>query len=156
MIWLLISVAAAAPPGVIGWWALRRLRIATVAGESMAPTFRHGDRVLIRRTSAGALRRGDVVMIAMATSRHESRQKWIIKRVAALPGDLIPAEVPRSPRTRDRVPAGMLLVLGDNPDFSIDSREFGYVPANGVFGRVTRRLARRGPARPQANLGSRV
>jgi signal peptidase I len=89
-----------------------------------------------------------------------------IKRVIGLPGDVIevrdklllrggvvvrePWAVHRSgivhPReSRDgardnfgpvRVPPGMLFVMGDNRDYSRDSREFGFVPRSNVTGRA--------------------
>lgn len=124
-------------PALLGgaWWATRHgWRVATVDGQSMAPALRPGDRVLVRRVRAGTLHRGDLVLVAILATPPGG---WVIKRIAALPGDRTPAGIPGA---RARVPAGMLVVLGDNRDFSIDSREFGYVPAERVFGRITRRL----------------
>lgn len=68
----------------------------------------------------------------------------MIKRVAAVPGDPVP---------RDEVPAladvpeacvlpGKLVLLGDNPDVSYDSRRAGYFPAERVLGVVVRSLSR--------------
>lgn len=101
------------------------LRVAVVSGPSMAPTLRDGDRVLVRRTRPSALRRGDVVLVELPAG-------WIVKRIAALPGDPAPAG--------DRVPPGHVLLLGDNPLWSVDSRDFGYVPTAHVFGVAIRRL----------------
>ncbi|WP_405087930.1 S26 family signal peptidase [Microbispora sp. NBC_01389] len=69
-------------------------------------------------------------------------RKWHIKRVAAIGGDPVPAWVAGTPglRNADRVPAGHLVVLGDNPDSSLDSRQRGFVPADRVLGVVLRRL----------------
>jgi signal peptidase I len=53
---------------------------------------------------------------------------WMIKRVAALPGDLT--------AKGDRVPPGKFVVLGDNPAGSYDSRVFGYCPADRLLGVV--------------------
>lgn len=128
MIWLAAAIALL---GVAGW-AGTRLRIAVVTGPSMAPTFRDHDRVLVRRTRASALRRGDVALVAMSTGPQTS---WILKRVAALPGDAVPAGL-----AGPRVPPGMLVLLGDNPPESIDSRDFGYVPASRLFGVAIRKL----------------
>lgn len=41
----------------------RRYVLVTVRGESMEPTFRHGDRVLADRTRIGGIRVGDVVVL---------------------------------------------------------------------------------------------
>jgi signal peptidase I len=114
------------------WWVGTRLRIAVVAGPSMTPTLHDNDRVLVRRVRCSALRRGDVVLAALPT---RSGTGWIIKRVAALPGDPAPAGL-----AGPRVPAGMLVLLGDNPLQSVDSRDFGYVPAGRLFGVVVRKF----------------
>jgi signal peptidase I len=106
----------------------------------MAPALADGDRVLVRRVPAGALRRGDVALVAAEPTGRASTRGRLIKRVAALPGDPLPAGVAPGPGG-GRVPAGTLVLLGDNPDGSVDSRDFGCVPAGRVFGRVVRRLS---------------
>jgi signal peptidase I len=130
------GLAAATAVLAVGLWAVgTRLRLTTVDGPSMAPGLADGDRVLVRRVPARALRRGDVVLVA---ADRAGGRRWLIKRVAALPGDPLPAGV-GSPAA-GRVPEGTVAVLGDNPDASIDSRDFGCVPADRVFGRMVRRL----------------
>jgi signal peptidase I len=116
------------------WWTATRLRIAVVAGHSMWPTLRDGDRVLVRRVRPAALRGGEVVLVAMPGPAGDG---WVVKRVAALPGDPAPTVVSRH---GGPVPAGMLALLGDNPESSADSRDFGYVPAERLFGVMIRRL----------------
>ena len=64
----------------------------------------------------------------------------MIKRAVAVPGE----PVPEQSRLADAVvPAGRLVVLGDNLPASLDSRGFGYVPAERVLGIVVRRLRSR-------------
>jgi signal peptidase I len=176
--------------GTALWLLRRRFAIVTVVGESMLPTFRSGDRVLVRRAGIGELRPGVVVVVQKPGAggvwpapppRWPGRSsEWMIKRVAALPGDLLP-ELPAlsvptppvptrsvptpsvptpsvpalsvpalsypsglatSPRAAGtRVPAGHLVVLGDNSAGSFDSRLFGYCPADRVLGVAVRPVA---------------
>jgi signal peptidase I len=113
----------------------RRLFVVTVHGASMEPTLADGDRLLARRTSTP--RTGQVVIVeapvrdpGWAWRRGRlapaGTGEWIVKRVAAVGGG--------------EVPAGTLLILGDNPAASIDSRELGFVPADRVLGVMVRRL----------------
>jgi signal peptidase I len=71
----------------------------------------------------------------------------MIKRLAALPGESVPPmAVPADTGPgAEVVPPRMLVLLGDNPDSSYDSREFGYFPAERLLGVVMRQL-RSGPA----------
>jgi phage repressor protein C with HTH and peptisase S24 domain len=89
--------------------------VARVAGPSMTPTVRSGDRLLARRVAAGTTVRDGVVVLA---------------RFPARPGLLVVKRVRRA------VPGGHW-VEGDNPFVTDDSRAFG--PAV-VVGRVVGRL----------------
>lgn len=116
----------------------RRLFVVTVRGTSMEPTFRPGDRVLARRVGLAAARVGDVVIVG---ARDSPGGSWIIKRLAAIPGDPVPrarfaalAQVPES-----TVPAGKLVILGDSPR-SADSRQHGYYDGDQLAGVVVRKL----------------
>jgi signal peptidase I len=134
-----MTVAAAVLAAALAALALGRFLLVrvTVAGWSMAPTLRPGDRVLVRRASARSVRRGDLVVFARP--REEARS-WMIKRVLAGPGDPVPrAEVPVLWGYREHVvPRGRFVVVGDNPADSYDSRQFGYVHAKGLLGVVVR------------------
>ncbi|WP_117211536.1 S26 family signal peptidase [Allorhizocola rhizosphaerae] len=65
----------------------------------------------------------------------------IVKRVAAAPGDPLPAWLPPWERGQaDVVPPGNLVLLGDNLPMSRDSRHFGPVRLDRLIGVVVRRL----------------
>jgi len=117
----------------------RRLMVMPVTGMSMAPGIDDGDRIVVWRGVGARLRVGTVVLIQGTPA-----QPWIIKRVVALPGDLVPVPVRAAVRDRLIVPAGKMVVLADNPDGS-DSRHWGFMRVDDVRGRVVHTL-RRSPA----------
>ncbi|WP_218135722.1 S26 family signal peptidase [Nonomuraea jiangxiensis] len=129
--------------------ARSRFVIVTVTGESMAPTFRRGDRVIVRRVRPSVLRPGQVVVFqrqgpgghwgtAPLSTRAAARQPWYIKRIAAVAADPVP-DLVAATVGESFVPEGKLVVLGDS-DQSSDSRSWGFVPADRVLGIVVRRL----------------
>ncbi|PBC77852.1 nickel-type superoxide dismutase maturation protease [Streptomyces sp. TLI_235] len=91
------------------------LGVIDVAGPSMRPTLRDGDRVLVRY--GARIRAGAVVVV-----RHPLRQDLLV--------------VKRAVGRR----AGGWWLLSDNPLVTSDSREYGPVPAELVLGRVLLRL----------------
>lgn len=95
----------------------RRCRRLAVTGESMTPALQPGDRVVAVRGLG--LRPGDIV----AFRDFRSPARILVKRV------LGPA------------PEGGLIVLGDNPGRSTDSRHFGPVTRRDVVGRVVYRYS---------------
>jgi signal peptidase I len=139
----------------------------------MLPTYRPDDQVLTRRVRAGRIRAGQVVVFEgpaadedhaatlldqfvrdyavverrpLATASPERLRRRMIKRVAAVPGDRLPFDVPGHP-AGSIVPADRLAVAGDNAAASIDSRQYGLVTFDQVVGRakgdpVSRRGAR--------------
>ncbi|RKN58987.1 S26 family signal peptidase [Micromonospora costi] len=127
--------------------------LVSVVGRSMEPTLRPGHRVLARRVPLAQVRSGDVVVVvapaemtAAGPDRPDGRRDLLIKRAYAVPGEPVPVD--RVPLLRDRpervVPEGQLVVLGDNPPFSHDSRECGYIPEKDVVGVVIRPRLRAG------------
>jgi signal peptidase I len=121
-------------------WLRLRLVVVTVRGDSMAPTLHSGDRVLVRRKPLRAVPAGALVVFARPRTTEPG---WMIKRAIAVPGDVIPrarvATLWSYPG--NRVPAHHLVVLGDNPADSYDSRHFGYVQEKALLG-VVHRVAR--------------
>jgi signal peptidase I len=65
----------------------------------------------------------------------------VVKRIAGLPGQVVPSEVARSVPDAT-VPAGQLILLGDNTADSIDSRTAGCYAGDRVLGIVLRQLGR--------------
>ena len=127
-----------------------------VASASMEPTYAAGDVLLISRRppQVADLDRGDLVVFEPPSGERT------IKRVVGLPGEEVvildgvlhvDGRPVREPwvdhRTVDgyytrtfAVPPDHVFVLGDNRLNSIDSRDYGPVPAQDLLGRVITRL----------------
>lgn len=150
-------VAVLATTGAAAWWLRRRFVVVTVLGESMVPTFAHGDRLLVRRKRLVRARTGDVVVAAWGTpvpggpfpltlkepvpGAPPTLAPWMVKRLAAGPGDPVP-EVLRAAVADREVPPGRFLMVGDNAAASTDSRVLGYAHADYLLGVVVARLPR--------------
>lgn len=129
--------------------ARRHLVVVRVIGESMTPTLRAEDMVLVWRGGRRRIRAGSVVVFpqpqglrtptgGLAVGRPE-RWPWVIKRVAAVPGDAVPESVRGVVRGTAVVPPGHLVLLGDGSQ-STDSRTWGFLPVSQVMGAVVWRL----------------
>ncbi|MFJ8739338.1 S26 family signal peptidase [Embleya sp. NPDC127516] len=131
---VLAAVVATATPIL---WAVRsRVALVRVTGMSMAPTFVHGERLIVRRTTT--VRRGDAIVFRNPVRfGAEDELRWLVKRVAAVPGDPVPREVRQAVHAvrGTRVPQSSLVVRGDAARTQ-DSRHFGYVPTSTVLGVV--------------------
>ncbi|WP_343207841.1 signal peptidase I [Anaerolentibacter hominis] len=124
-----------------------------VWGESMYPSYQAGDMIVYRRTRE-KIRIGDVVVI-------ETDEGELLKRIAGLPGDIVEIEegsgrVRRNEITQEELYAirkeksessieypyevgeGEIFVLGDNREYSMDSRnkEMGNIRLEQIKGKV--------------------
>ncbi len=145
---LLISIIASA---IIITYFYQPVR---VEGTSMLPNLEDQDRLFINKMAfrVGEIHRGDVVVFKYP----KDETKSYIKRVIALPGDrvridhgrvyvndrylpepYVPArfEDDRS-ESEMRIPAHEFFVLGDHRNISSDSREFGPVNRDLIYGKA--------------------
>lgn len=130
-----------------------------VNGQSMYPTYEHGDLIITNIISLRLqpLHRGDVIVFKAPPNT----EKDFIKRVIAIPGDTIMVEkgsvylngafldessyLPEHTRTpvgkfltgdvEVKVPPGNYVVMGDHRSFSSDSREWGLVSSDKIIGK---------------------
>lgn len=145
---LLVVLVAASVAGLLPWQLMR------VTSASMAPTIATGDVLVVERGDTTAHRR-DVVAV-----HGPAGDGLLVKRVVGVAGDVVGVEdgllvvngvqvcepdtdqaaldgVFFGPYT---VPDGQLFLLGDNRADSVDSMDFGPLPATDVVGQVHRRL----------------
>lgn len=127
------------------WWVRRRYVVVRVDGPSMTPSYLDGDLVLVRR--AATVARGQVVAFIPrfapgVTPSAKGGRLWLLKRVAAAPGDPVPPDL--GPALLDRagqpVPDDAFVAVGDNREDSRDSRHDGLVGLDRVRGVVVRKL----------------
>jgi signal peptidase I len=106
--------------------------------------------LLVMRCRVGRLRRGQHVIfrepglprrrpVALTGA---GQDVWVIKRVAAIGGDPVPASVRAAVPGVALVPRHSVVVMG-NEAFSRDSRHWGFIPSSQIFG-VSIRLLRHG------------
>ncbi len=122
---------------------LQPFRLGIVLGNSMEPTLNNADLFLleVKKISPQDLKVGDIVAVKVDGL-------ILVKRVYALPGQKV-KKVPGkgdnlyfwlSPwwlkKNAYEVPEGHILVIGDNLDDSMDSRDFGPIPLEDVVGKV--------------------
>lgn len=134
------------------------VEIFDVPSSSMEPTLAPGDHVLVSKSAylLGEPERGDVA----ALRNPEARDEVLIKRIVGLPGDKVEIrdsvlyvngerqrEAYVNRRLNDgnffgpeKVPAGEVFVMGDNRANSRDSRTFGPVPGQHLYGKALTRI----------------
>ncbi|MDY6867764.1 MAG: signal peptidase I [Chloroflexota bacterium] len=137
LIWALILLVV-----TIGF--LASFKIIIVSGYSMAPTYRNGQ-VLLMKRFGGKYEYGDIVILK------RSDQKDFVKRIIGLPGDVINLKegkimrngIELTPYTCDEdvsvtyaLGEGDYFVIGDNYKDSTDSRQFGPVTRDNLLGKI--------------------
>lgn len=136
---------------------MNRWSVCHVNGQSMEPSLKDGDLLLISRSPVARLHRGAVVIV----SSPEAEGGAQVKRMIGLPGDTVALEdgsllindeplhepyLGGLPQTlglgsrRWTVGDGECFVLGDNRAHSTDSREYGPVLLSAILGVVKVRL----------------
>lgn len=102
-------------------------------GPSMVPTFnakKDGDWIITEHLSAKfkTIKKGDVVIVRSP----EDPKCLLCKRIAAMSGDRVTTDKEKE----FKIPKGHVWLLGDNPNWSRDSRHFGAVPYGLIRGRA--------------------
>jgi signal peptidase I len=118
-----------------------------VAEGSMRPALEPGDWLLVDPTTRDWPRRGTIVVV-----RQPASGMLVVKRVAARPGDTI-----RTPGGHRKLGPTEAWLLGDAPDLSVDSREYGAVTVDRLVGRAWLRYGPAGrPLGPVTRAGGRL
>lgn len=132
------------------------LSITQVVGNSMSPTLKNGELLVVNKFKYRFfdIERGDIISLSYADT------KYLIKRVIGLPGeniyiknsqlyindqatkenylskDLKYKDFYLSDLGYDKIPDDMYLVLGDNRVDSLDSREIGLIKKDEIIGEI--------------------
>lgn len=111
------------------------VQLIVVSGPSMIPTFNlKGDGVIVVSEHLSSyfrtIKKGDVVILRSP----EKPNNLICKRIAAMGGEFMRTDT--DGKDSFEIPKGHLWLLGDNPKYSKDSRDYGPVPYGLIQGRV--------------------
>lgn len=138
------------------------VRPTLVQGSSMYPTLEEKDYLIINRVAYKHKepKRGDIIVFKTNLLQANGKEKDLVKRVIALPGDKIKItddKVYLNGKLQDEkyihgektegdidmvIPEGYVFAMGDNRENSMDSRdpEVGIVNENDIMGKVMVRL----------------
>lgn len=151
-----VGLALAVGTTAVAVLVASRVDVYSVSSASMEPTLHcaaapacrslDADRILVERltTRVWGVRRGDIVAISRQSpaSRRCQRGSVYVKRVVAIPGDVLAPRLRGGARTGPTLPrrlgADQYFVLGDNRRRSCDSRRFGPIARRDIVGRAWR------------------
>lgn len=141
--------------GMIFTWAIKTFIISleVIQGSSMYPTFQRGEFYLVNKFMYNLVepQRGDAVIIKNVWLREDE----LIKRVIGMPGDILEikdGKVYLNGEPFDesyvngktfpdkgplKVKGNMYFVMGDNREFSYDSRHFGLIKRNEIRSKIS-------------------
>jgi signal peptidase I len=152
--WVVIIAAALLVAFLVKTFLLQAFYIPS---ESMMPTLKPNDRVLVNKLSYDLhdVNRGDLVVFESPNTPDGAEVRDLIKRVIAVEGDTVEArdghlilngqpltepylgpDVSTGPMERVTVPDDHVWVMGDNRPNSKDSRFFGPLPESKIIGRA--------------------
>ena len=134
--------------------------ISIVKQNSMNDTLHDGDILLVSCINPTKVKRGDIVIIKNPISN--SKHEYLVKRIIAYEGDYIEIwenilllndeileekYITYTKNTSNKysgfqmlVPENHIFVMGDNRDFSNDSRNFGSIPIKNVVAKIYIRI----------------
>lgn len=150
-----MAVAIAAITGIVAGHTVIAVSgsVSVVDGTSMVPTFPPGSRVYSAPIST-PLRRGDIVLI------DDGNKEYALKRIVALPGETLQLwrgyifinckmlkepyltkhtytfADPKTELSKFKLAPEQYFVMGDNREYSVDSRRYGPVDRRQVKSRV--------------------
>jgi signal peptidase I len=156
--WIVVLAAARGAALLVQAFVLKAFFIPS---GSMRPTLQVNDRVLVNKLSYrfGDVQRGDLIVFHKPDDAPASDVNDFIKRVIAIEGDEIedrdgtvyvngqPVDEPYLPDDAfttgirpQTIPEDHVFVMGDNRNFSVDSRVFGPIPEDSIIGEAILRV----------------
>lgn len=155
---------------VLAFLIVQVIKPTIVSGESMYPTLNDRDYLILNRLSYkfGEIERGDIIVFKTNLKQDNGKEKDLIKRVIAIPGDhlvienskvYINDELIDEPYIHNAytsgdidivIPENKIFAMGDNRENSKDSRseDVGLIDENDILGEVMVRLL------PISNIGT--